>query len=70
MEELLLIQERRDLKAELERMSETLDMEALASDFVSVAKSYSSSKKISYQSWRDVGVDAAVLKRAGLGRGD
>lgn len=70
MDELLLIQERRDLAAELERMSDTIDMDALENDFVDVAKSYSASKKISYQSWRDVGVDASVLKRAGIGRGD
>ena len=69
MEELLLVQERRDLNAELERMSDTLDIQALEDAFVSVAASYSGSKKISYQSWRDVGVDAAVLKRAGVSRG-
>jgi uncharacterized protein YicC (UPF0701 family) len=70
MTELLLVQERRDLTGELERMSETIDMESLENDFVGVAKSYSASKKISYQSWRDVGVDAGVLKRANVRRGD
>jgi uncharacterized protein YicC (UPF0701 family) len=70
MTELLLVQERRDLTGELERMSETIDMDSLENDFVGVAKSYSSSKKISYQSWRDVGVDAGVLKRANVRRGD
>jgi hypothetical protein len=52
MDELLLIQERRDLE----------------NAFADVAKSYSDGKKISYASWRDVGVDAAVLKRAGIAR--
>jgi hypothetical protein len=70
MEELLLTQERRDLKAELERMSDTLDIQALEDAFVGVASSYSASKKISYQSWRDVGVAPGVLKRAGIGRAD
>jgi hypothetical protein len=70
LDELLLVQERRDLRAELETMSNTIDMSALEAAFVSVAKSYSQSKKISYQSWRDVGVDANVLKRAGIARGD
>ncbi|NND73473.1 MAG: hypothetical protein HKN44_00550 [Ilumatobacter sp.] len=70
IEELLLTQERRDLHAELERMSDTIDIKALEDNFVSVAKSYSASKKISYQSWRDVGVEPSVLKRAGIGRGD
>lgn len=68
LDELLLIQERRDLEDELAAMSNTIDMTALESAFVEVAKSYSESKKISYQSWRDVGVEASVLKRAGVTR--
>ena len=70
MDELMLVQERRDLQAELEAMSNVIDIGALEDSFVEVAKSYADSKKISYQSWRDVGVDASVLKRAGIGRGD
>jgi hypothetical protein len=70
MDELLLVQERRDLNAELERMSDRIDMQALEDAFVSVAASYSSSKKILYQSWRDVGVTPVVLTRSGIGRGD
>ncbi len=70
MDELLLVQERRDLEAELETMSQTIDIQALEDRFVEVAKSYSQSKKISYASWRDVGVSAATLKRSGIGRGD
>jgi uncharacterized protein YicC (UPF0701 family) len=69
VEELMLVQERRDLEAELEQMSNTVDMDALEDAFVGVAKSYSESKKISYASWRDVGVEARVLKRAGISRG-
>jgi uncharacterized protein YicC (UPF0701 family) len=68
MDELLLIQERRDLEAEIEAMSNTIDMESLEAAFVEVAKSYSASKKISYASWRDVGVEASVLKRADISR--
>ena len=70
MDELLLIQERKDLEAELESMQNTVDMAALEDAFVGVAKSYSTSKKISYSSWRDVGVEASVLKRADIKRGD
>lgn len=70
MDELLLVQERRDLEAELERMSNTIDVGALEERFVDVAKSYSQTKHISYASWRDVGVDAAVLKSAGIRRSD
>jgi hypothetical protein len=70
LDELLLIQERRDLHNELEAMSETIDMTALEAAFVGVAKSYSQSKQISYQSWRDVGVEASVLKEAKINRSD
>ncbi|HSP29254.1 MAG TPA: hypothetical protein VLN74_11945 [Ilumatobacteraceae bacterium] len=70
LDELLLIQERRDLEAELAAKSNAIDMDALENEFVQVAKSYSDSKSISYASWRDVGVPASTLKRAGIGRGD
>ena len=70
LDELLLIQERRDLEAELAAKSNAIDMNALENEFVQVAKSYSDSKSISYASWRDVGVPASTLKRAGIGRGD
>jgi hypothetical protein len=43
-------------------------MTSLEEAFVKVAKSYSDSKKISYASWREVGVDAKVLKAAGISR--
>ncbi|MEP1122740.1 MAG: hypothetical protein ABJH68_02465 [Ilumatobacter sp.] len=68
IEELALVQERRDLQDELAAMSETIDMTELEAAFVEVAKSYSDSKKIAYASWRDVGVEANVLKRAGISR--
>lgn len=69
IEELALVQERRDLNDERAAMSETIDMSSLEAAFVEVAQSYSDSKKIAYASWRDVGVDASVLKRAGISRG-
>ncbi len=68
IEELALVQERRDLHDELAAMSETIDMESLEAAFIEVAKSYSDSKKIAYASWRDVGVDPSVLTRAGITR--
>ena len=68
MNELLLVQKKRDLEEELDSMSDTVDMTTLEEAFVGVAKSYSDTKKISYASWRDVGVEAAVLKRAGSSR--
>jgi putative heme degradation protein len=68
MNELRLRQERRDLQAELSSMGEKVDLTALESGFVSVAKSYSERQGISYATWREIGVDAAVLKKAGITR--
>lgn len=70
LDELLLVQERRDLETELAAKSNSIDMDALETEFVGVAKSYSDSKSISYASWRDVGVPASALKRAGISRAD
>ena len=70
IDELLLVQERRVLRSELESMSDIIDMKQLEAEFVARAKSYSQSKQISYQSWRDVGVEASVLKAAGISRGN
>ena len=66
---LQLIQRRIDLEAELERLSgASIDIESLEQAFVEVAASYSQAKGISYAAWREIGVDPAVLKKAGIGR--
>lgn len=70
IEELLLVQERKNLEAERAAMSKTIDMAALEQAFIGVAKSYGESKAISYSSWRDVGVPAGVLTSAGISRAD
>jgi hypothetical protein len=66
--ELRLLQERRNLQAELETMDEKVDITALEAEFVKVAKAYSDRQGIAYATWRDVGVEASVLKAAGIGR--
>jgi hypothetical protein len=66
--ELKLVQERRDLTDELASMQAKVDLDALESAFVKVAKGYSDRQGISYASWRDVGVQPAVLKKAGISR--
>ena len=68
MRRLKLVQERRDLHAEREAMSAAADVGALEDAFVAIAESYSARQRISYQSWREVGVPAAVLARAGITR--
>ena len=70
MGELRLRQERRDLQAELASMGDKVDLSSLENGFVSVAKSYSSRQGISYATWREIGVDAAVLKRSGISRSE
>ena len=49
-------------------MDHAVDLGAIEAKFVKVAKSYSERQRISYASWRDVGVEAAVLKKAGISR--
>jgi len=66
--ELLLVQERRDLQDEFENLGSGNDLSAAENAFVSIAKSYSERRHISYATWREIGVDAAVLKRAGIPR--
>jgi uncharacterized protein YicC (UPF0701 family) len=68
--ELKLVQERRDLTAELAAMGQNVDVADVEEAFAKVAASYSRRQGISYSSWRDVGVPASVLRRAGIARGD
>ena len=63
-----LIQQRMDLSQELASKGETVDLGALEADFVKAARDYGTRKGISYAAWREAGVDAAVLKRAGISR--
>ncbi|QGG96761.1 hypothetical protein [Actinomarinicola tropica] len=66
---LQLVQERLDLTAELDAGDESVDMESLEAAFVDAAKPYSERKGITYAAWREMGVPAATLKAAGIGRG-
>jgi len=68
LKRLQLIQERLDLKAELEAASVKVDLSGLEAEFVAAAGAYSARKGISYSAWRELGVDPAVLKRAGVSR--
>ena len=63
-----LVQERSDLQAELDASESTVDIDALEKDFVAAAAPYSERKGITYATWREVGVPAGVLQRAGIGR--
>jgi hypothetical protein len=65
---LQLVQEQMDLQNELASLDQKVDLTALEDDFVASAKPYGERKGISYAAWREVGVPAAVLKRAGISR--
>ena len=58
-----------NLQQELAAKETTVDLAALEEDFVAAARAYGERKGISYAAWREAGVDAAVLKRAGISRG-
>ncbi len=67
---LQLLQERRDLEVELEtKAGARTDPETLEGDFAKVAQAYGERKGITYPTWREMGVSAEVLARAGITRG-
>lgn len=70
LKRLQLTQEQLDLSEELENMDSGVDITDLENEFARVAKGYAARKGISYAAFRQLGVPAAVLKRAGIGRGD
>jgi hypothetical protein len=63
-----LVQERINLQNELASKEEAVDLRALEEDFIRAAKGYGERKGISYAAWREAGVDANVLRRAGVAR--
>lgn len=68
LKRLQLIQQRLDLQKELAASEETVDLDALESEFVAAAKGYGERKGISYDAWRELGVPATTLKTAGISR--
>lgn len=66
--QLKLTQEKLDLEAELKGLTTAGDIAPLEKEFVKVAKSYGERNGITYTAWREIGVDAGVLKKAGIGR--
>jgi hypothetical protein len=68
MKRLELVQERMDLEAAVEAAETTVDLTELEDAFAAAAKGYGERKGISYGAWREVGVPASVLKKAGISR--
>jgi hypothetical protein len=68
LKRLQLIQERMDLTNELSSMDNKPDLDALEKEFTGAAKAYGQRKGITYAAWRELGVDPATLKSAGITR--
>jgi len=70
VEKVLVAQEIRDLQARIDRQQSAtaVDVKALEVAFVKIAKRFSDNRGIGYSAWRDAGVPAQVLKRAGVAR--
>jgi hypothetical protein len=68
LKRLHLVQERNDLEAALEASESKVDLDQIEKDFVASAAPYSERKGISYSAWRELGVPAAVLEKAGITR--
>jgi hypothetical protein len=64
-----LVQQRLDLQAEKASMGAAVDLSQFEEAFIAAAKGYSERKGISYAAWRELGVPADVLKKAGISRG-
>ena len=64
-----LVQERMDLQQELLSAGATVDIQGLEDEFAAAAAPYGDRKGITYGAWRQLGVDAAVLRKAGIKRG-
>ena len=65
---LQLVQERLNLQRELTNAAAATDLTEIETAFVGVAADYGARKGISYEAWREAGVDSAVLKKAGITR--
>lgn len=69
LSKLQLTQEQLDLQAELDSLDgPTVDLSALEADFIAAAAGYAQRKGLSYAAFRAVGVQPAVLAKAGISR--
>lgn len=69
LKRLHLLQSRKTLVQRLSTVEEGVDMQELESAFVKAAAEYGKRKGITYSTWREIGVPADVLRRAGVQRG-
>jgi hypothetical protein len=71
LDRVTLLQRKMDLQEELERLqgTDSVDLEGLEQAFIAAVKGYSERKGITYAAWREAGIDARVLREAGMRRG-
>ena len=70
VDKVLASQEVRDLQARIASVDSSGggDLKSLESAFVKIAKRFGENRGIGYGAWRDAGVPAVVLKKAGVAR--
>ncbi len=66
--QLKFAQERLDLAVELADLTAKVDIAPLEKAFVKIAKAYGERNGITYSAWREIGVGATVLEKAGVTR--
>jgi hypothetical protein len=66
LKRVVLLQSKLDLKSSLANTKEGANPDELVAAFVTHAKSYSDRKGISFAAWRQFGVPADVLRKAGI----
>jgi hypothetical protein len=70
VDKVLAAQEVRDLQSRIAALDASSggDIKSLETAFVKIAKRFGENRGIGYGAWRDAGVPAVVLKRAGVAR--
>jgi uncharacterized protein YicC (UPF0701 family) len=68
LKRLTLAQERMDLEQELRGLENSVDLSSLENEFTQIAREYSAAKGLTYDAWRQVGVSADVLRKAGINK--
>jgi hypothetical protein len=70
VEKVLAAQEVRDLQNKLANINAAngTDVKSLEAEFIRIAKKFGENRGIGYGAWRDAGVPAVVLKKAGVAR--
>ncbi|MDE0134528.1 MAG: hypothetical protein OXM54_06775 [Acidimicrobiaceae bacterium] len=69
MKRLEAMQSVRDIDAQLAALVDEPDMSAVEQGFIEHAASFGTRKGIAYATWREAGVPAELLGRAGISRG-